>query len=426
MKQQFNHSFSFIIFPRISSKADNSVLLFARITVNGRRSEFSIQRSIPSTSWDSKKGRAKGNSIEARKLNSYINEVKAELVDIQNQLRKDNIIADAPTIKRRYLKKDEPNNSLLDLFEYHQNHHFPKIKEGTKKHFRTLKTYTEAFLKNDLKVNDIYLATLSYSYLVKFENFLLSKRCPSKTIMKRNTAVKHIQRLKTIINLGIKLEWLSKNPFVSYVCTYDKVDRGYLSQNELDSIERKEITIPRLQLVRDLFVFSCYCGLAYVDVIELDMDQIVKGIDNERWIFTRRGKNDNLVKVPLLPTAARILDYYSTDPRSLNRGKIFPKISNQKLNAYLKEIAIIASVDKNLTFHLARHTFATTVTLSNGVPIETVSKLLGHTQISTTQIYARVIDNKISNDMKALKTLLDTKKSSEGQNENSNVISIAN
>ncbi len=241
--------------------------------------------------------------------------------------------------------------------------------------------------------------------------------------MKRNTAVKHIQRLKTIVNLGIKLEWLSKNPFASYVCTYDKVDRGYLTQQELDSIEKKEITIPRLQLVRDLFVFSCYCGLAYVDVIDLDMDQIVKGIDGERWIFTTRGKNDNIVKVPLLPTAARILDHYSVDPRSIHRGKIFPKISNQKLNAYLKEIATISGVSKNLTFHLARHTFATTVTLSNGVPIETVSKLLGHTQISTTQIYARVIDNKISQDMKALKDILSAKKDSNSHDDN--VIRIA-
>lgn len=427
MKQQFNHSFSFIIFPRISSKADNSVLLFARITVNGRRSEFSIQRSIPSASWDSKRGKAKGNSIEARKLNSYINEVKAELVEIQNQLRKDNVIADAPTIKRRYLKKDEPNYSLLSLFEYHQTHHFPKIKEGTKKHFRTLYRYSKEFLKIDLKVNDIYLSTLSYSYLVKFENFLLSKRCPSKTLMKRNSAVKHIQRLKTIINLGIKLEWLNKDPFVSYVCTYDKVDRGYLTQIELDTIEKKIILIPRLKLVRDLFVFSCYCGLAYVDAIDLDSDQIVRGIDGERWIYTTRGKNENVVKVPLLPSAERILDQYAEDPRSLHRMKSFPKISNQKLNAYLKEIADICGIKKNISFHLARHTFATTVTLSNGVPIETVSKLLGHTQIATTQIYARVIDNKISDDMKALKSLLGNKKNSgEQDGRNEKVISIAN
>lgn len=184
--------------------------------------------------------------------------------------------------------------------------------------------------------------------------------------------------------------------------------------------------IPRLKLVRDLFVFSCYCGLAYVDAIDLDIDQIVFGIDNERWIFTTRGKNNNIVKVPLLPSAARILDHYKTNPRSLNREKIFPKISNQKLNAYLKEIAIISGVKKNLTFHLVRHTFATNVTLSNGVPIETVSKLLGHTQISTTQIYARVIDNKLSKDMKALKVLLADKKNKDEQSESDNVISIAN
>ncbi len=424
MRQSSNHSFSITIIPRTSSKTNNSVLLYARITVGSRRAEFSIQRSIDRASWDSKRGKAKGNSIDARRLNIYINEVKAELVEIQNQLRKDNIVADAATIKKRYLKQDDENKSLLSLIAYHQTHHFPKIKEGTRKHFKTLHNYIIAFLQNELKVNDIFLSTLSYSFLVKFENFLLSNRCPSRTKLSRNTAVKHIQRLKTIINLGIRLDWLAKDPFKAYICSYDKVDRGYLTQHELDAIEKKEITIPRLQLVRDLFVFSCYCGLAYIDVIDLDMDQVAIGIDNERWIFTTRGKNDNLVKVPLLPTAARILDCYSVDPRSLNRGKIFPKISNQKLNAYLKEIATITGVNKNLTFHLARHTFATTVTLSNGVPIETVSKLLGHSQISTTQIYARVIDNKISNDMKALKDLLNTKKGSNSNDDN--VISIAN
>lgn len=413
MKQPHNHSFACIIYPKASSKSSSNLLLYARITVDGIRSEFSIQRSIEKTAWDTVRRKAKGNSLEARRLNTHISEVRAEIVDINYQLRKEGLIADSASIKKRYLKLDTPNNSLIELFAYHEEHHFPKIKEGTKKHFRTLYRYSKEFLKIDLNVNDIYLTTLSYSYLVKFENFLLSKRCPSKTLMKRNSAVKHIQRLKTIINLGIKLDWLAKDPFVSYTCSYDKVDRGYLTQLELDTIEKKVILMPRLQLVRDLFVFSCYCGLAYIDAIDLNEDQIVRGIDGGRWIYTTRGKNENVVKVPLLPTAERILDQYANDPRSLNREKSFPKISNQKLNAYLKEIADICGIKKNISFHLARHTFATTVTLSNGVPIETVSKLLGHTQIATTQIYARVIDNKISDDMKALKSILGNKKKTD-------------
>lgn len=414
MKQQFNQSFTLLIVPRSSKKNPKRALLNLRITINGSRSEFSIHRSIDSSKWDYTRSKAKGTSIEARKVNSYILEVKNNLLDIYDDLRKSNTVIDAITIKRKYLKLDQPQNTLIALFSYHEKHHFPKIKEGTKKHFRTLYRYSKEFLKVDLKVNDIFLTTLSYSYLVKFENFLLSKRCPSKTLMKRNSAVKHIQRLKTIINLGIKLEWMDKDPFVSYTCTYDKVDRGYLTQQELDSIEQKQITIPRLQFIRDIFVFSCYCGLPYMDAISITMDQISLGIDGERWIVMERGKNDHLFKVPLLPVAGRLVDQYSKDPRSINRGTIFPKISNQKLNSYLKEIADICSIRKNLTFHLARHTFATTVTLSNGVPIETVSKLLGHTQISTTQIYARVLDTKISSDMKNLKSVLALK-----QNDNS-------
>jgi site-specific recombinase XerD len=410
MRPSNQKTFSVLVFTRKTKSLPSEKAIYLRITVNSQPTEISLNLKVEDKSWDDKRKRVIGHSPKARRIQSQIDDATSEIQEIYKELRYNNIVIDAPTIKKRYLKLDTQNNSLLELFAYHQEHHFPKIKEGTKKHFRTLYRYSKEFLKIDLKVNDIFLTNLSYSYLVKFENFLLSKRCPSKTLMKRNSAVKHIQRLKTIINLGIKLDWLSKDPFVSYTCSYDKVDRGYLTQKELDTIEKKVILIPRLQLVRDLFVFSCYCGLAYIDAIDLDKDQIVRGIDGERWIYTTRGKNENIVKVPLLPTAERILDQYAEDPRSLNREKSFPKISNQKLNAYLKEIADICEIKKNISFHLARHTFATTVTLSNGVPIETVSKLLGHTQIATTQIYARVIDNKISHDMKALKLHLGKKK----------------
>jgi site-specific recombinase XerD len=413
MRPSNQKTFSILVFIRKRNNTPGERHIYLRLTVNSKPTEISLNLKIDVNDWDEKRRIPKGNSQSARRILGQIDDAKSEIQDIYKRLKYDNVVIDAITIKKKYLNLDQPENTLLALFNYHEANHFPKIKEGTKKHFRTLYRYSKEFLKVDLKVNDIFLTTLSYSYLVKFENFLLSKRCPSKTLMKRNSAVKHIQRLKTIINLGIKLDWLAKDPFVSYTCSYDKVDRGYLTQLELDTIEKKVIMMPRLQLVRDLFVFSCYCGLAYIDAIDLDTDQIVRGIDGARWIYTTRGKNENVVKVPLLPTAERILDQYAADPRSINRAKSFPKISNQKLNAYLKEIADICSIKKNISFHLARHTFATTVTLSNGVPIETVSKLLGHTQIATTQIYARVIDNKISNDMKTLKSILGNKKKTD-------------
>jgi site-specific recombinase XerD len=199
---------------------------------------------------------------------------------------------------------------------------------------------------------------------------------------------------------------MDKNPFNAYEIRFDKVEREFLTEKELEAIEKKKINIERLQTIRDMFVFSCYTGLAYIDAVNLPVSSIRNGIDGQLWIYTKREKTNTPVKIPVLPKAFEIIEGYKNNPRSVYYGTIFPLISNQKLNSYLKEIADICEIDKNLTFHLARHTFATSVTLRNGVPIETVSKLLGHKSISTTQIYAKVVENKVGEDMALLKNKL--------------------
>jgi site-specific recombinase XerD len=170
---------------------------------------------------------------------------------------------------------------------------------------------------------------------------------------------------------------------------------------------KKEFAIPRVANVRDIFVFSCYTGLSYADVKKLTRNEIQKGIDGSQWIFTRREKNDNSSRIPLLKSALQVIDKYKNHPKCVNEGLVLPVLSNQKMNSYLKEIADACDITQNLTFHLARHTFATTVTLTNGVPIESASKMLGHVDIKTTQHYAKVIDTKVSQDMKKLKRKLD-------------------
>ena len=189
---------------------------------------------------------------------------------------------------------------------------------------------------------------------------------------------------------------MDKNPFNQFQLKYNKYDRQFLDEEELEQLESTKMGNERLERIRDCFVFSCYTGLSYVDVKELNRDNIVKGIDGNHWISTKREKTDKPVKVPLLPKAQEILEKYMQCPEMENKESLLPISSNQKTNAYLKEIADSCDIDKNLTFHVARHTFATTVMLSNGVPIETVSKLLGHSKLSTTQIYARVVESKIS------------------------------
>jgi site-specific recombinase XerD len=222
--------------------------------------------------------------------------------------------------------------------------------------------------------------------------------------------MKHMQRFRKILNLGVRLEWLTKNPFNAYDIRFNKFERGFLTKYELDLIEKKIFSIERLQMIKDLFIFSCYTGLAYIDAINLTTSEISIGIDGQKWIYTTREKTQTSLKIPVLQQALDILERYNVNPRSINRGTIFPLVSNQKVNGYLKEIADICQIEKRLTFHLARHTFATTVTLSNGVPIETVSNLLGHRSISTTQIYAKVLENKVSEDMVKLRDKLSENK----------------
>ncbi len=293
------------------------------------------------------------------------------------------------------------------MIEYHYKLSEKTLSAGTLKMYRSTKNYILYFLKKEYKSPDIFLSQLSYSFITKLDIFLRTHKLPNAIRqMSHNNVMKHIQRLRTIILLGVKLEWISKDPFTSFKFTFKKSERSYLPKEELAILEGAKLPSLRLEMVKDLFVFSCYTGLSYIDVINLTHDHITRGIDGNKWIYTYRAKTEISVKVPLLQQAEFIIEKYKADPRAINRGHVFPKISNQKMNAYLKEIAELLEIKQKLTFHVARHTFATSVTLSNGVPIETVSKLLGHTNITTTQIYAKVIERKVSEDMKSLKNLL--------------------
>ena len=188
--------------------------------------------------------------------------------------------------------------------------------------------------------------------------------------------------------------------------TKREVERTALSKQELQTLADKKFPSERLIQVRDIFLFCCFTGLAYADIKKLKRSEIAIGIDGEKWIFTSRQKTETASRIPLLPSSLRIMEKYNNHPQCLNEDRLLPVLSNQKMNAYLKEIADVCKINKNFTFHIARHTFATTVTLSNGVPIETVSKMLGHKNLRTTQHYAKILDRKVSDDMKELKDKL--------------------
>jgi site-specific recombinase XerD len=291
------------------------------------------------------------------------------------------------------------------------NYHNVEMKEnlawGTMKNYHTTQKYLEKFLKDKIHRSDISLREINYKFVTSFEYYLKTYQpLDHQKRLGNNGVMKHMERFRKMINVALKNEWLEKDPFKAYKLKFTKFERGYLTEEELQELENKLFTVERLQNVVDLFIFSCYTGLSYIDAVNLSPRDIVKGIDQEYWLFTKREKTHTPVKVPLLPKAVELIEKYSNNVKCRAEGTVLPKMSNQKLNGYLKEIADLCGITKNITFHLARHTFATTVTLSNGVPIESVSKMLGHTKISTTQVYAKVIERKLSNDMLLLKEKL--------------------
>ncbi|MBC7525152.1 MAG: integrase catalytic domain-containing protein, partial [Flavobacterium sp.] len=206
-----------------------------------------------------------------------------------------------------------------------------------------------------------------------------------------------------VIKICLDNDWITKNPFSNYKAKLNEVEREFLSELEINNLINKDFSIQRLALVRDIFVFSCFTGLAYIDVKNLTLNHINIGIDGNKWIFTHRQKTETPSKIPLLPIPEMLIEKYKSHPQCVNQNKLLPILTNQRMNSYLKEIAAACGINKELTFHIARHTFATTVTLSNGVPIETVSKMLGHKNIQTTQHYAKVLEKKVSEDMKILR-----------------------
>ncbi|TGD59131.1 site-specific integrase [Flavobacterium humi] len=375
----------------------------ARVTVNGKRTEISVKRSLNVNEWNEMKGMAKGNRKEITELNLFLTQFKAKIINTyQNMLLNDEPI-DGPTIRDKVMGTDRLAPTLVLLMEYHNEQQLHKLAPGTMKNYHTTQRYVKSFLMEKFKRTDIFLSQLNYKFILEFERFLFNyvPKDHQKPI-NNNGIMKHIERLRKMINMAVKLDWLAKDPFASFKKRFDKVERESLNSEELAILTDKELSIERLRHVRDMFLFSCYTGLSYIELAELTPNKIVTGIDRGLWISTSRAKTDTRVRVPLLPVATDLMEKYRDDPRALNNGTVFPVISNQRMNGYLKEIADVCGIMKTLTFHIARHTFATTVTLSNGVPIESVSKMLGHTSIRTTQIYAKVVEHKLSEDMRNL------------------------
>lgn len=406
-----NNTFGVIFYLRkYKATNDGKAPIYARITVNSSRTDLSVKASVSPANWHESKGMPKGASKEVAKLSQFLERYRGGIVESYQELLLEKKTITAELVKRRFVGDDRNDQTLCALMDYHRVHEGTILEEGTMKNYITTEKYVKEFLKVHLKTTDMFLSELNYQFITLFENYL-RKRKPEKgqRPLSTNGVMKHIERFCKLLNLAVRLEWLVRNPFQAYKLKFQKVERQYLTGIELKTIEGKKFSVPRLEVVQDLFIFSCYTGLSYIDVFNLKKDYLVERGPDEYWLLTRRQKSDEPVKIPLLQKPLAIIRKYRDHPQVLAEGKLLPALTNQKLNSYLKEIADICGITKPLTFHIARHTFATTVTLTNGVPIETVSKLLGHTQLRTTQVYAKVVESKLGDDMAQLSRRLANK-----------------
>lgn len=384
----------------------NAAPVFMRVTVNGERAEISTNRRFDITKW--KDGHPIGLSQDAKDFQKHLDSLKNLVYNIQRDLIDHHELLTAEKIKSRFYNQDDSTKTLIEVFEFHNS----QVKQlvgkdyspATYKRYETTFQHIKNFLQHTYKSDDIFLRDIKYDFITNFDFYLKTVRNCS-----HNSALKYIKNFRKVVFLALKNDWLSKDPFMRFTSKVQQVERDFLTADELTRIEKKRILMSRIEKVRDAFVFACYTGLAYVDVSKLTHEHIVTGIDGMKWIFINRTKTNTKSRIPLLPKAEEILEKYSALSHDYKEGPIFPDISNQKMNAYLKEVADLCGIDKNLTFHIARHTFATTVTLTNGVPIESVSAMLGHKSIRTTQIYSKVVEEKVGHDMEQLKKRLNKK-----------------
>lgn len=385
-----------------------NVPIYLRITVNGSRIEIGTKQSCEPERWNSQAQRAKGTNEASRSLNNMLDTLERQVHEARRKLIEAQKPITAETLKNVLSGQTEHPHLLLEVFQRHNDQLLALVNReyapATITRYDTTLKHTRSFLKWKYNISDIDIKSLNFSFASDFEFYLKSvKKC------NHNSAIKYVGNMRKIVNYCLKSGWMQRDPFFGYKMAKKEVVRDYLTDAEIQALKDKQFAIERLNQVRDIFLFSCYTGLAFIDVFQLTPAHIAKGVDGNDWIFTSRQKTETPSRIPLLPHALEILEKYREHPKCINDGKVLPMLSNQKMNAYLKEIADLCNITKVLTFHIARHTFATTVTLSNGVPIETVSKMLGHKSIKITQHYAKILDRKVSEDMQLLNLRLSTK-----------------
>ena len=354
-------------------RKDGKCPVYARCTMEGSRVELSTGIFIPDESWDPDGQMVRGRTEKIRTLNSRLDKFVSKIYDASNQLEATKENFSLLDLKEK-LFPNRSKTSFLNIFDKVIQSIENKLEHGyafgTLKHYRTTRKRLGEFIQKYYGRKDIALESINYDFLNSFDSFLKLKYGASS-----NTVWGYHRHLKKVLNDAIAMGLIQRNPYASYKVKRVEGNRDFLTMKELKKIEQKRFSAQRLELVKDLFVFACYTGLSYSDIYKLSYQHIQIGNDGENWIIIDRSKNKSRCRIPLLPSAKQIIQKYSNHPVSCQRGTVLPIHSNQKMNAYLKEIADVCGISKNLSMHVARHTLPTPVTSSNEVPIKPDKKM---------------------------------------------------
>jgi len=389
---------------RTKTLNNGKLTIFMRVTINGERAEISTHQSVESHLWNQGKAVVKGFSNSAKQVNDNLEHLKLKVFQYKKELENSDQEISARTLGDLLQGKSSRRKGLIELFLEHNKGCRElvgkDIAPATLTRYETTLMHVKNFIQTKYRLEDMQLQSINHEFITNFEHYLKTVRNCG-----HNTTVKYIRNLRKIIRMALSNDWIKLDPFRNISYHLKEVNRDYLTDSELKLLINKEFSIERLSRIKDIFLFCCFTGLAFSDVKNLTKENITIGINNQKWLRTKRRKTGNPSEIPLLQVPITIIKKYENDPICIMSQKLLPVGSNQRMNSYLKEIADLCNINKNLSTHTARHTFATTVTLTHGVSMEAVSKMLGHSNLSTTKQYARILDTLIIDEMKKIQML---------------------
>ena len=414
-------TFNVLFWLRKSRTNESLSPLFCRVTIMGQRYEIPTNCHISSASWSAVAQKSLGKTAVDKETNRYIEDLKLQIEETCNKLRQKNYPLNIENFKLMFQSEDNEYSTIKTLFEYHMIMEGKKLSQSTCYQYGVTLKYLLSYVRIKHKVADYDISIIDAAFVNEFFAYLQGylrqdnmKRCDI------NGALKHMERFKKVMEMAFNNEWINRNPVKALKAHKEKTDINELDE---EAVKRLSTVIlpPNLGIVRDLFIFAVYTGVSYEDMTRLTQKNIVIGIDKSLWLHYKRVKTGVRVSLPLLEPALEIINRYDTYHKGGKKNQpLFPYVSNQIMNRYLKKVAKLAGVEDRVTYHVARHTFATTITLQHEIPLETVSKMLGHTKITTTQVYARVVDTKAMRDMATLKDMYSHKEDKSPNNKAAN------